>query len=83
MFPALQSGKQVYELLSCASPSGSLPTVQVFPEPLLSGGGLFPVCAITENRIFIYILGTSGNVFCSIQFVLTWVKISFKHLIHL
>lgn len=41
--------------------AGSLPAVQVLPQSLLPGGGLFPVRAVAENWIFVHVLGATGK----------------------
>lgn len=40
---------------------GSVPAVQVFPQPVFFSGGLFTVCTITENWLLIHLLGTAGE----------------------
>ena len=39
---------------------GSLPAVQVLPQPVLPGGGAVPVCPSAGYRLPVHILGTSG-----------------------
>lgn len=45
----------------CLCLPGSLPAVQVLPQPVLPGGGVLPVRPGAEDRIPVHVLGPSGR----------------------
>lgn len=45
----------------CLCVPGSLPAVQVLPQPVLPGGGVLPVRPGAEDRIPVHVLGPSGQ----------------------